>query len=144
MTERGNEFDTCCKSCAMTQGLQLVHDKECISRNSHIGFYCIKFEPSLQLKDVICKYKSMILGRSGTKCSQDLSPHFIGLGADKRISRKYAKIEWNESKKCFEVIVLSQKGIYSHSKVYEEDDIISLAMTKPTPLEMNGVKLFFM
>ena len=126
------------------EGSTSVHDEECISRNAHIGFYSIRFEPSLGIADVVCSYRSVTLGRSQTKCADDLAPKFIGLGVNKKISRKYAKIRWNKSSACFEVIVLNKRGIYSHSEWYEQDDILSLSMTEPTPLQMGTIKMYFM
>ncbi|RLN54523.1 hypothetical protein BBJ28_00003258 [Nothophytophthora sp. Chile5] len=68
--------------------------------------------------------------------------HRITLGEQKAVSRLHARIQWNQSKSCFELVCLGKNGMFAAGKFVTKNQTIELA--SKMPLKIGHARLYFL
>lgn len=110
---------------------------------SAVGYFTLLFDPNSELKEKIwtTKTREIILGRS----HQEEPKYFIAIVPKtgyKDVSRKHAKVLWNQKKNCWDLEVLG-KSLWSNKKLYQQNETLSLSMAKPTPIQIGKKCKFY-
>ncbi|RLN96784.1 hypothetical protein BBJ28_00007214 [Nothophytophthora sp. Chile5] len=68
--------------------------------------------------------------------------HRITLGEQKAVSRLHARIQWNQSKSCFELVCLGKNGMFAAGKFVTKNQTVELA--SKMPLKIGHARLYFL
>ena len=113
------------------------------------GYFMLIFDPDHEeaLDNCICEKTMAIFGRGNGKNIKKYESQpdikFLNIGTSKCISREHALLSWDKFNGCYNLKVLSKKGLYSMGQFYDRNKTISLPMNRATPIKCGISRFYF-